>query len=665
MPLSRNHRIDRRRRVMLEAVVHDPELVAEQAKIARRKRLRAIEAENDVEPNYSYRDPGYSQAVRRACQQRVVQLIPVRRGMVAAALTVLWIGFGALVLGHYALHTMPLDPKTWNIGTLAIARLFDLTAWNSICHWLTCQLWLLTAIACWMTFNLRRHKLDDYRARYRIWAVVGFVALFLHFDASTSTLLLIGQTIDPWARKEIGYAGWPLVLATSASLIGVLAIRLCSELKTVPSAVVSWVFGLLAVAVSALMGTGLIKTQMQPDSLRLLTGSLWLGGALAAFQAIAMYLRHTYIAAQKRFLSRSGVDLKPIQLKVPKLGWKRGNRTNDSREADDETTHERKRWRDRLPWIGQRDLSHDEDVLDSEDEELESKSPRSKNRAKDNDSGKNNATKEEPQVKKLFGVIPNRELANQNPEFEPVAEDDGGDIDRGLTKKGGWFGLGGNKSAQPTTPKESKKESVKQLIDHRDNDQKTANESTEEKRRWLWNRKQKAEKVDDRQSNQKVDDPETKTKQPWKKPNLSAAAKMLDPRAALRGWRNKSQNAEGETKETAKPSDKEKKSGFLGLRKKSNEAGEAKEAKPNKVKADKPVKEKRSWFGMFDGLKLKPPTAGENAGEATPQPIKPATTSNVPRPSTESYQDDGSGEKHLSKAERKRLRQQQNERRAA
>jgi hypothetical protein len=95
------------------------------------------------------------------------------------------------------------------------------------------------------------------------------------------------------------------------------------------------------------------------------------------------------------------------------------------------------------------------------------------------------------------------------------------------------------------------------------------------------------------------------------------------------------------------------------------------------VKASKPAvsptkekKEKRSWFGILDGFKLKPPpTDDSNRSETTskpnsaPTPIKP----NSSLPSTQDYEEDDndSDNRPMSKAERKRLRRQQDDRRAA
>ena len=81
MAFSRTSRIDRRRRVMLDAVAADAEYAVESVRA--KKRSLGREKQDSFDESFNgtkYRDPGYSQAVRRTCQQRMVQLIPIRRG---------------------------------------------------------------------------------------------------------------------------------------------------------------------------------------------------------------------------------------------------------------------------------------------------------------------------------------------------------------------------------------------------------------------------------------------------------------------------------------------------------------------------------------------------------------------------------------------------------
>jgi hypothetical protein len=204
-----------------------------------------------------------------------------------------------------------------------------------------------------------------------------------------------------------------------------------------------------------------------------------------------------------------------------------------------------------------------------------------------------------------------------------VAEDEGEPIDEGLTKKPGWFGLGGNAEMREEKRK-AKAEAA--TLRAREKESKKVESSSEEKRRWLSRMK----------------------------PNLSGTAKLLNLKKVL---------------------------SHLKRKPKLDPDGNEVIAKPKTVKPPKEKKEKRSWFGLLDGLKLKPPSSAEGASadsnsktDVAPKPIdsnssspslRQSSNQNVARPSTQAYEEEYGEERPLSKAERKKLRQQGNDRRAA
>ncbi len=666
---------------MLEAIAHDSELAVENVK-ARKRNRRTSEADEQPEYGTTYRDPGYSQAVRGACQQRLVQLIPVRRGSVAVVLTALWIFFGLMLFAHYWIHVRPPVKNSLNLSQLPISKLFDLRSPHAIGHWLSGQLWMLTALASWMIFNLRRHKLDDYRARYRIWVFIAFAALFSSFDASTSVLLLLGLSIDGWTRAEIGYGGWPLVLASFGSMVGVLGIRLCSELKAVPASVVSWIVGLLAWAASALLGTGLVRTTWTEGQLGLIVGALWLGGILAVFQSAAMYLRATYIQAQKRFLQRSGCELSPIRLRVPKVSLGiRGSREHTNTESTDadESSEHPSRWR--IPWKRKADQNEIEEYEEQSDRKQSTKqsmqyesdresidSSRNAARAKEPPKEPTRATVDAKQKGRLFGLIPNRQLRNEIPEFEPVREDDGIEVDVGLTKKPGWFGIGGNKvDESPRLSKNSDHLATALTTSNRtvSRSADSSDSSTTKTRGSWWPGKKTISTADDQQTYSKS---EQKTRVSGSSTEASGPVR--------KGWLPslKRSSSKPKTESSDRPtSDSGIKKYIFWLWKAKtkidNSDAPTDVSKPTE-RTSQEKKEKRSWLSIFDGFKLKPPSTDNSIRSetsskphATPTPVKP----NSSIPSTQDYEEDEneSYSRPMSKAERKRLRRQQDDRRAA
>ena len=634
MTFSRTNRIDRRRRVLLDAVASDSDYAVEAVRAKKRARARELENHSeDTGYTTAYRDPGYSQAVRQTCQQRMVQLIPVRRGTLTIVLACIWILWCGLLFSHYWIHVR--IPSTSSAATssnasfasLPVSQLFHLRSSHSIAHWLTCQLWMLTALAAWMIFRLRRHKLDDYRAKYRIWAVLAIVALFSSFDASSSGLYLLGISIDGWARKEIGYGGWPLVLATFASLVGVLGIRLCSELKSAPTSVACWLIGLLSWAISSLLGTGLIKTTLSPASIDLVVGGCWLGGILAVFQAAGIYLRQTYIQAQKRFLQRQGANLKPIQWKLPTISLKRSRNDEGVDETvtsanDSSDLGESRKWK--LAWPRRREKSLDS--KDAREQATRDTSSQAKRLTKKTGwlgiGGNRNAEESQKQTTRLTGDT------NGSGEIDPNATSDlESSADAPKNKRSFWPGKR-TASPQPIADSKSNTKSNSKSNASKESDAESHIEAPKVKRNWI-------PKFGKKTISNEVDPISDTT--PAKAPTVTS--KKPD---------TKSQSSEPMAEESSKRS----RMSFPSFG--------------------------RRLFGMFDGFKLKPPV-GLKGLDATinsskPVPIQqgqvlPSTGSVASTGSMESEEEDSdenySG-RPMSKAERKKQRRtQQEDRRAA
>ena len=292
MPISRDPRNDRRRRVLRDAYDQD-------APTTKRRRRRSDSDEED--PQQVRRGAGYSQDVRQACGVRLVQLIPVRHSSYLGALLISILIPSVLLTFHYMIYVS--GSLQWYGHPLAVS--LDASHPSSIASWFCSHLWLLCLGATVLTFQLRRHKLDDFDGEYRLWFWMVLTCLFASIDATTHISELFGLALTPWSQVNLGWSGPAVVKATLAVLIGLLGLRLCSELKSVPISLSLWLIGLVAWAGSA----SLAQEELRLDGVSLqfriwLKAALWLGGLTAIWLAALSYLRHVYIEAQQRFLAR-------------------------------------------------------------------------------------------------------------------------------------------------------------------------------------------------------------------------------------------------------------------------------------------------------------------------------------------------------------------------
>ena len=129
-----------------------------------------------------------------------------------------------------------------------------------------------------LTFRLRRHKLDDYQGEYRLWFWLVTTCIIGSLDSTTGVTEIFGQSLDRWSQLNLGWSGKAVVQATLATLIGILGLRLCSELKNVPTSLIFWLLGLVAWAASATLSQELFKIDLSSQFRYWLRSALWIGG---------------------------------------------------------------------------------------------------------------------------------------------------------------------------------------------------------------------------------------------------------------------------------------------------------------------------------------------------------------------------------------------------
>jgi hypothetical protein len=330
MPYGRQLRSDRRRRVMRDSILRNsPEPVAPRTSS---RPTRTERTTNDTSAPAPVALVGYSQEVRGPCQQRLVHFIPVRPATLAAVISGVLIAVGVLIGLHYAVWIA--GPDSWRSTPLSL--LLDVRSRVGLAGWINVQLWLITAILCGMTFQIRKHRLDDYRAHYRVWLWLALASLLASVEAGTGLTQVLAASMERFGRLNFGWSGRTLVEISIATAVGMLALRICSELKASPVSQVLWLIGLVCWVPAALLASQLIKTTIRPDYAHLWIGALWIVGKTFVMLAALIYLRQVYIAAQRRFVERSRLVQTAWKMTWPKF------RRDGSEEMDQEEAPVRK-----------------------------------------------------------------------------------------------------------------------------------------------------------------------------------------------------------------------------------------------------------------------------------------------------------------------------------
>lgn len=324
MPYGRQLRLDRRRRVLRDNILRSAADSPAPKPINRSPRSERNSVSSS--PSSAVTLVGYSQEVRGPCQQRLVHFIPVRPSSLSAVIGLTILSIGLLVGLHYIVWIA--GPDSWRSTPLSL--LLDVRSRVGLAGWINIQLWLIIAILCGMIFQIRKHRLDDYRAHYRVWLWLAIASLLASIEAGTGLTQVLAASVETFGRLNFGWSGRTLVEVSIATAVGMLALRICSELRASTVSQILWLVGLICWVPSALLASQLIKTNLGPDYVHLYIGALWLSGKMFVMLAALIYLRQVYIAAQRRFVERSRLTQTSWTINWNKLRQKMEDADNES-----------------------------------------------------------------------------------------------------------------------------------------------------------------------------------------------------------------------------------------------------------------------------------------------------------------------------------------------
>ena len=270
--------------------------------------------------------PAYTDAALAANQPPVTALIPQRPLTVAVfLLTPLGIISG-LLAAYGNLYLWPPALRPFEMSALDLALPGGLAAWFSSL--------LVLAAACQSVqiYRLRRHRVDDYRGRYRVWIWVPGVLVIMAIGAATrlpEDLIRLGSTlcgVEPGAEwHHLGRLGYAVAWA-------LISLRLGFEMRRNWPAV-AW----LAVSVACFFAGVAFRQLVFPPLGEVLQGLAWaaplLFGHAAVLFALTLYARYVYRAAQGQLAVparlRSGARPRPVN--PPKTQRQRKARSRRTR----------------------------------------------------------------------------------------------------------------------------------------------------------------------------------------------------------------------------------------------------------------------------------------------------------------------------------------------
>lgn len=268
-------RNDRRRRVLKE------ELLSASS-------TRTIRADNGAADDDA---PRYSEAAGVENHPQVTDFVPRRYSTIA----LLALAGGAFAAVSAALHYFVL-PFAAGHGMVTTAA-FDLAARGNLSQWLSAVVLLLASGFCVLTYSLRRHRIDDIKGRYRVWAAASLACLLLSANCVTGLHGVLAEVLtrtSGWTALRDGSVWWLIVAGLPLAWIFA---RVLVDVRECRLALATMVGAGVCYVVSALSYFGFGPTT-DPQTQTILTATPLLLGNWLVFTTIVANARFVVLDAQ-------------------------------------------------------------------------------------------------------------------------------------------------------------------------------------------------------------------------------------------------------------------------------------------------------------------------------------------------------------------------------
>ena len=267
----------RRRRVLNEEVLSGS---------STRATLRAVSDE------YASHEPlRYSEAAGVENHPQITDFVPRRYRTIALLIVAGFASIVALAGLHY------VAPRLATAIGVAGMPPFDLASSGSLAAWAAAVVMLASSALCSLIYSIRRHRIDDYRGRYRIWLAASAACLILSANSIAGLHHVLAYTLSHvtgWTALRAGAVWWlavagvPLAWITFRTLLDAIECRLAATL---------WIAAIGCYAAAAACYLGIVPA-FGPQIDSMIDVVLTLVGHWLLLAAFVSYARYVVLDAQ-------------------------------------------------------------------------------------------------------------------------------------------------------------------------------------------------------------------------------------------------------------------------------------------------------------------------------------------------------------------------------
>lgn len=250
----------------------------------------------------------YSDAASAQRQAPLTSLLPQRPLTLVALFLLGGIGIAGIELLYARLFVQLPEQFQASLAVL------DLTGRGNVATWFAGLTLFIGALTSQLVYLIRRHRLDDYRGRYRIWQWATACFLVGSFDAATSAHAIIQPAMIQLTGKTLlGDGSVWVTLIVGLAVAGCL-IRLVFEINgsRIATAFLSFAGGAYIASLVVTFHPALSAVELT----RVIAASATvLAGHFCLVYSVALYGRHVYQEAQG---TRRAGRTKPVVSKKQK-----------------------------------------------------------------------------------------------------------------------------------------------------------------------------------------------------------------------------------------------------------------------------------------------------------------------------------------------------------
>jgi hypothetical protein len=289
---------DRRRRVLKDEV------------LAASNNYATMRAKTDLEPAADA--PRYSDAAGVENHPQITDFIPRRYSTIAVLVAI-----GLATTAALAAAQMFLLPMAAARGMRG-AAIFSLDGYGSLASWLAAVVLALTCAICLIVLSIRRHRIDDFKGRYRVWLGAAIVCLFASANSVAGLHQMIAELLGAatgWTALRDGAVWWLTLAGLPVAWITLRAILDVRECRLAGALLIAAV-ACYAVSVVSYLGLAGIA---DPQTRSISVGATLLMGHWFVLAAIVSYARFVVLDAQGLItVRRRSVAKRPAKVEIAK-----------------------------------------------------------------------------------------------------------------------------------------------------------------------------------------------------------------------------------------------------------------------------------------------------------------------------------------------------------